>query len=117
MVRDSNLGHIFCYRPLADVPYLRVWTIYAATTAGLMHLKPLVVFVIDPDETAGMAVGETVILLHPPPPAVGITIAMERERQQNDSPANGQAGMPLARQLGAWPGTPIPGQQLLLPPR
>ena len=35
------------------------------------------------------AVGETVILLHPPLPLVGVPIAMERERQQNDSLANG----------------------------
>ena len=42
--------------------------------------------------TAGegrIAVGETVILLHPPLPLVGISIAMERERQQTDSLANG----------------------------
>ena len=32
------------------------------------------------------AVGETVILLHPPLPLVGVSIAMERERQQNDCP-------------------------------
>ena len=36
-----------------------------------------------------LAVGETVILLHPPLPLVGVSIAMERERQQNDSLANG----------------------------
>ena len=28
---------------------------------------------------------ETVILLHPPLPSVGVSIVMERERQQNDS--------------------------------
>ena len=33
--------------------------------------------------------GETVILLHPPPPSVGVSIAMERERQQSDRLANG----------------------------
>ena len=36
-----------------------------------------------------VAVGETVILLRPPPPLVGVSIAMERERQQNDSLADG----------------------------
>ena len=30
-----------------------------------------------------VAVGETVILLHPPLPSVGVSIVMERERQQN----------------------------------
>ena len=33
---------------------------------------------------AHLAVDETVILLHPPLPLVGVSIAMERERQQND---------------------------------
>ena len=37
------------------------------------------------------AVGETAILLHPPLPLVGVSIAMERERPQNDSLADGQA--------------------------
>ena len=32
---------------------------------------------------------ETVILLHPPLPLVGVPIVMERERQQNDSLVNG----------------------------
>ena len=42
------------------------------------------------DELAGLAVGETVILLHPPRPlVVSVSIRMERERQQNDSLANG----------------------------
>ena len=36
-----------------------------------------------------VAVGETVILLHPPLSVVGVSIAMERDRQQNDSLANG----------------------------
>ena len=36
-----------------------------------------------------LAVDETVILLHPRPPLVGASIPMERERQQNDSLANG----------------------------
>ena len=36
-----------------------------------------------------LAVGETVILLHPPLPLAGVSIAMERERQQNDSLADG----------------------------
>ena len=35
------------------------------------------------------AVGETVILLHPPLPLVGASMAMERERQQKDSLADG----------------------------
>ena len=41
------------------------------------------------DRRADLAVGETVILLHPPLPLVGVSIAMERERQQNDSLADG----------------------------
>ena len=36
-----------------------------------------------------IAVGETVILLHPPPHLVGVSIVMERNRQQNDSLADG----------------------------
>ena len=38
---------------------------------------------------AGLAVSETVILLHPLLVLVGVSIAMERERQQNDSLADG----------------------------
>ena len=36
-----------------------------------------------------LAVGETVILLQPPLPLVGVSIGKERERQHNDSLANG----------------------------
>ena len=36
-------------------------------------------------EAVGLAVGETVILLHLPLPLVSVSIAMERELQQNDS--------------------------------
>ena len=36
-----------------------------------------------------IAVDETVILLHPPLPLVGVSIVMERERQQNDSLVHG----------------------------
>ena len=39
---------------------------------------------------ASLAVDETVILLHPPLSLVGVSIVMERERQRNDSLANGQ---------------------------
>ena len=38
---------------------------------------------------ARIAVDETVILLHSPLPLVGVSIVMERERQQNDSLVNG----------------------------
>ena len=41
------------------------------------------------DQTVGLAVGETVILLHPPLHLAGVSIVMERERQQNDSLVNG----------------------------
>ena len=37
----------------------------------------------------GLAVGETVILLHPPLPLLGVSIGMERGCQQNDSIADG----------------------------
>ena len=37
----------------------------------------------------GIVVDETAILLHPPLPLVGVSIVMERERQQNDSLVNG----------------------------
>ena len=36
-----------------------------------------------------LAIDETVILLHHPLPLVGVSIVMERERQQNDSLVNG----------------------------
>ena len=36
-----------------------------------------------------VAVGETVILLHPPLPLVGLSIRMERGFHQNDSLADG----------------------------
>ena len=42
-----------------------------------------------PDMEPSLAVGETVILLHPPLHLAGVSIATERERQQNDSLANG----------------------------
>ena len=39
---------------------------------------------------AQLAVGETVILLHPPLPSAGVSMRTERGRQQNDSTlANG----------------------------
>ena len=38
---------------------------------------------------AAVAIGETVILLQPLLPVVGVSIGKERERQQNDSLANG----------------------------
>ena len=41
------------------------------------------------DLRAGPAIDETVNLLHPPLPLVGVSIVMERERQQNDSLVNG----------------------------
>ena len=42
-----------------------------------------------PAEMVGLAVGETVILLHPPLHLAGVSIVMGRERQQNDSLVNG----------------------------
>ena len=44
-----------------------------------------------PARTARVAVGETVILLHPPLPSVGVSIETMGECQQIDSLANGQA--------------------------
>ena len=41
------------------------------------------------DRPVWLAVGETVILLHPALPLLGVSTVMERERQQNDSLANG----------------------------
>ena len=35
-----------------------------------------------------IAVGETVILLHPPLPLVGVSIGLQKGRQQNDSLAD-----------------------------
>ena len=40
----------------------------------------------------GLAVIETVTLLHPPLPSAGASTVMERERQQNASLANGYPG-------------------------
>ena len=37
----------------------------------------------------GIAVGETVILLHPSLPLAGVSLGLERECQQNDSLADG----------------------------
>ena len=42
-----------------------------------------------PEGLASLAVGETVILLHPPLPLVGVSTVMARETQQNDSLVNG----------------------------
>ena len=36
-----------------------------------------------------IALGETVILLHPPLPLAGFSIGMQKGRQQNDSLADG----------------------------
>ena len=50
-------------------------------------------------DLARLAVDETVILLHPPLPLVGVSIVMERERQQNDRTlANGYS----RRGRGDW---------------
>ena len=55
----------------------------AGSRAGSRKTPP------QPRSAPGLAIGETVILLHPPLPLVGVSIAMERERQQNDSLADG----------------------------
>ena len=44
---------------------------------------------LDEFVAASVAIGETIILLHPPLPSVGVSIWMERERQQTDSLADG----------------------------
>jgi hypothetical protein len=62
-----------------DCPYLPGCATHYAAVCGA--------FGRDLDEAAP-AVGETIILLHSLP-LVGVSIAMERERQQNDSLANG----------------------------
>ena len=41
-----------------------------------------------PSSVATLAVGETVILLHPPLPVLGVSIVMERGRPQNESLAD-----------------------------
>ena len=46
-------------------------------------------YIAGPGIAAGLAVGETVILLHPPLPLVGVSIGMERGCHQNDSLADG----------------------------
>ena len=53
-------------------------------------------------ERVAIAIGETVILLHHPLPLVGVSIAMERERQQNGSLANGIGGNEW-RSADDWP--------------
>ena len=58
-----------------------------------------------PDDL-GAAIGETVIPLHPPLPLVGVSIAMERERQQNGSLAYGYLGA-LGRDQHPEPPQPL----------
>ena len=48
-------------------------------------------------ERGRLAIGETVILLHPPLPLVGVSIDMARERQQNDSLADGYGRRAVGR--------------------
>ena len=45
--------------------------------------------VVNQGAAVTIAVGVTVILLTPHLPVLGVSIALERERQQNDSLANG----------------------------
>ena len=56
-----------------------------------MELKGGYVEELTIDMSSGDArpVGETVISLTPPLPLVGVSVVMERERQQNDSLADG----------------------------
>ena len=44
-----------------------------------------------------LVVGETVILLHPPVPLIGVSIRMERGCQQENSLADGLCDRPAAR--------------------
>ena len=53
------------------------------------HGLPLMGHAAALEVPARVAVDETVILLHPALPLVGVSIVMERERQQNDSLVNG----------------------------
>ena len=64
------------------------------TAAAAVLLRPFFVGIEHAGRGGGaqlqhLAVDETVILLHPPLPLVDVSIAMERERQQNDSLVNG----------------------------
>ena len=52
-----------------------------------------------------LAIGETVILLHPPLPSAGVSIQMQKGRQQNDSLADGYS-KPSALSLGSACRTP-----------
>ena len=51
---------------------------------------------------SGLAVDETVILLHPPLSLVGVSTGMERERQQNGSLVNGWVRQPPWNKPGMY---------------
>ena len=62
---------------------------HAATAAAGPAPGEVVVLLLRPPPPL---VGETVILLPPPLPLVGVSMVMERERQQNDSLSSGAGG-------------------------
>ena len=64
------------------------WRCGSVSVAGWRILRSPAVRA-ESSRPAGLAVGETVILLHPPLPFVGVSIVIEKECQQNDSLANG----------------------------
>ena len=88
-----SVCHLLCLPPVLSYPTCIPETIYART---VVYDSDGGVFKVFPAPEAGgsitvtLAVGETVILLHPPLPLVGVSIAMERGCQQNGrTPANG----------------------------
>ena len=56
-----------------------------------------------PSEPPDLAVGETVILLPPPLPLVGVSMVMERGCQQNDSLADGEPDQCRAERINRRP--------------
>ena len=55
-----------------------------------------------PTSAPDLAVDETVIPLHPPLPLAGVSIVMERERQQNDSLVGGYPDQINLEVAGQW---------------
>ena len=80
----DQLSHVCCLGPTA--PCLLPWITRRAGRRDDGHEDGR-------RHRVGVAPDETVILLHPPLPLAGLSIAMERARQPNDSLVNGQVGV------------------------
>ena len=63
--------------------------LHVGATVAVLEAAMLVAVLGVRAPVAPSAVDETVILLHPPPPVAGVSIEMERGRQQTDSLVRG----------------------------